>query len=222
MKAFPKATSQAPTDGEAFSNANVVVSKLQIPKHKSYQTRCEHIVKDCFEPNKGGMESKFTEKVCDCLGCCDGDPSCYFPVTYNKDSAIDERRRRRLLSGTWTSTSEKYYEWYYSRQAKRAEEKWGGAAGEGGLDGNEDGDEDEDDDDDDDDDDVDDDGSGESDFMARRRRFAAGAPSGIDLDDLDAAYDQVLAGVRNMRAAEGEERGTSSKSAADVEGNAQP
>ena len=50
-------------DGEPFSNANVVVSKLQIPKHKSYQTRCEHIVQDCFLPNKGGMESKFTEKV---------------------------------------------------------------------------------------------------------------------------------------------------------------
>ena len=63
LKAFPKATSQAPMDGEPFSNANVVVSKLQIPKHKSYQTRCEHIVQDCFLPNKGGMESKFTEKV---------------------------------------------------------------------------------------------------------------------------------------------------------------
>ena len=36
---------------------------MQIPKHKSYQTRCEHIIEDCFTPNKGGMESKFTAKV---------------------------------------------------------------------------------------------------------------------------------------------------------------
>ena len=42
---------------QPFSNANVVISKLQIPKHKSYQTRCEHIIMDCFLPNKGGMEA---------------------------------------------------------------------------------------------------------------------------------------------------------------------
>ena len=148
-------------------------------------------------------------QVCDCLGCCDGDPSCFFPVTYNKDSTIDERRRRRLLSGKpWTKTSEKYYEWYYSRQAKRAEETESGAGG-GGFDDDDADDEDDDDSDDDDDNDddvVDDDDDDHVDasqkvpgikteaFLARAR-----IPPGYSRETLDAAYDRVVAGVRSMR-----------------------
>ena len=166
-------------------------------------------------PNCSVLLHSFAQ-VCDCLGCCDGDPSCFFPVTYNKDSTIDERRRRRLLSGKpWTKTSEKYYEWYYSRQAKRAEEKEGGAGG-GGFDdedgADDDDDADGDDDDDDDDDDTDDDDAvGDDDDNhvdadpkvpgIKTEAFLAGAriPPGYSRETLDAAYDRIVAGVRSMR-----------------------
>lgn len=38
---------------------------------------------DEFKGAKGGMESKFNEKACECMGCCqpEGDkPPCFFPV----------------------------------------------------------------------------------------------------------------------------------------------
>lgn len=48
-----------------------------------YPTQCLQMV-DEFKGAKGGMESKFNEKACECMGCCppesEDDPPCFFPV----------------------------------------------------------------------------------------------------------------------------------------------
>jgi len=58
---------------------------MQIPKHHGMKKRCEEFIK-LLQGKIGSMQSAFTQKVCDCFGCCEPatpEESCFFPVVYN-------------------------------------------------------------------------------------------------------------------------------------------
>ena len=76
-----------------FQNAGLD-PKGTLPKHKSNRDKCIVIKKKAISA-KGNMMGEFSnERVCACLGCCvaggslPADPTCYFPLTYNLNSAI--------------------------------------------------------------------------------------------------------------------------------------
>lgn len=83
----PDEDKQEPCPGEAddaFKNANMV-PKDQVPAHKGYHIRCMQIQESAAKANKGKLEKYFGEKMCSCLGCCDEERTCFFPVTFSLD-----------------------------------------------------------------------------------------------------------------------------------------
>eukprot|EP00743_Colponemidia_sp_Colp-15_P010776 GILK01011917.1.p1 GENE.GILK01011917.1~~GILK01011917.1.p1 ORF type:complete len:274 (-),score=30.25 GILK01011917.1:310-1131(-) len=71
---------QQPQNMAIFSK-NMVDGAKQIPKHKGMEDRCLSVnkkMKTKFEK----MKKLFEDKACDCLGCCNAEPTCFYPLTY--------------------------------------------------------------------------------------------------------------------------------------------